>query len=237
MMETKLKQLQNRGLIEDEIESLFENTAFKQKIELLESRIATERTLGARLLKESQTERTVDHLIKALRIEKQLYPKIEICKTLAELGEIAINPLIMCLAKIGSNRHQTVPEKEFLKDSYPLPRDIASRVLIRIGKKAIPRLLKELETKDKNVLSELIDTIGHISFNSKIDNVYEPLKTCYNRHKTEGLIKWKVIRAFSGINESEAFLKAQYTEVKNKRLEIEIARSLGLIKKRKVSII
>ena len=153
----------------------------------------------------------------------------------AKLNEIAVNPLIMCLAKIGDNQHKTVPEKEFLKDSYPLPRDIASRTLTRIGKKAIPELLKELKTKDTSILSELIDTIGHINFNSKTENIYEPLKYCYNRNETEDLIKWKIIRAFSGISESEELLKELNAKIKNKRLKKEIERSVRLIEMKKAS--
>jgi hypothetical protein len=136
-MQTKQKQLQNRGYAEDGIESEFENVSFDKKIELLESKIATERTLGARLLKEDKTKITVEHLIKSLKTEKKLHPKIKICNTLSELNEIAIDPLIMCLAKIGDNQHKKVPENKFLKVGYPLPKDIASRTLIRIGKKSL----------------------------------------------------------------------------------------------------
>ncbi|MDW5290695.1 hypothetical protein [Formosa sp. PL04] len=231
-MQTKLEQLQNRGFIEDEIESRFTTISFDKKIELLESKIATERTLGARLLKNNKTKKTVEYLIKALKTEKKLYSKIEICNTLSQPNEIAIHPLIKCLSTIGSNQHKSIPEKEFLKDSYPLPRDIASRTLIRIGNKAIPELLKELETNDKDFLSELIDTIGHINFYSKTENIYEPLASCYNRNITEDLIKWKIIRAFSGIHESKTFLKKLYSEIENERLKKEIYRSLWLIEQR-----
>ena len=232
-MTTKQEQLQNRGYIEDGFESEFVDVSLNKKAEFLKSKIATQRTLGAKLLREHKSEKTVEYLIKALKTEKKLYPKIEICNTLSELNEIAINPLIMCLGKIGNNQHKIVPEKEFLKESYPLPRDIASRTLIRIGKKAIPELLTELNTEDKSILSELIDTIGHINFNTKTDNIYEPLKTCYNRNKKEDLIKWKIIRAFSGINESEEFLEQLKNKIKEIRLKKEIERSLRLIRKKK----
>ncbi|MEI6866842.1 hypothetical protein [Flavicella sp.] len=232
-MHSKQKQLQNRGYVEKGVESEFTTIVFDKKIELLESKIATERTLGARLLIENKTKTTVDYLIKALTLEKKLYSKIEICNTLSELNEIAIKPLIKYLAKIGTNQHKTVPEKPFLKDSYPLPRDIASRTLVTIGKKAMPELLKELNSDNKSALSELIDTIGHINYYSNTENIYEPLKSSYNRNKTEDLIKWKIIRAFSGVNESYAFLKTLQDEMKNKRLENEINRSLRLIKLRK----
>jgi hypothetical protein len=167
-----------------------------------------------------------------LNVEKKLYPKIEICNTLSLLNEIAISPLIMRLGQIGNNQHKIVPKKEFFKDSYPLPRDIASRTLIRIGEIAMSELLKGLETKNKSILSELIDTIGHINFNSKLENIYEPLKSCYNKNESEDLIKWKIIRAFSGINESKEFLNATLLKTKNDRLKKEAERSLRLIEKR-----
>ncbi len=232
-MISKQEQLQNRGFIKDGIKSEFKNVSFDKKLELLKSKIASERTLGARLLKNNKTKKTVEHLICALKTEKKLYSKIEICNTLSELNEIAINPLIMSLGQIGNNQHKIVSKKEFLKDSYPLPRDIASRTLIRIGKKAIPELLKELETENISVLSELIDTIGHINFNSKSENIYTYLKSCYQRNETNDLIKWKIIRAFSGIHESEEFLNELYTKIKNERLKKEIERSVRLIENKK----
>ena len=232
-MASKLEQIRGRGFLTDGIASEFENISFDEKIELLGSKIATERTLGARLLRDESTEEVVGCLINALMTEEKLYPKIEICNALSEMEEIAIKPLVMCLGKIGNNQHKIIPQEEFLKDSYPLPRDIASRTLIRIGGNAIPELLKHLKVEDKSILSEVIDTIGHINFNSEPGDIYELLKSCYNRNNREDLIKWKIIRAFSGINESEDFLNNQYVEINNKRLKKEIKRSLRLIIKRK----
>jgi hypothetical protein len=232
-MNSTQERLQNRGFITDIAAAEFEHISFDDKVTLLESKIATERTLGARLLRENPNEKAVHYLINALKIESKLYPKIEICAALSKLREVAITPLIMCLGEIGDNQHRTVPEKEFLKDSYPLPRDIASRTLIRIGRKAIPELLKELKIDNRRILSELIDTIGHINFNINVKNIYEPLKSCYKRNETDELIKWKIVRAFSGIQESEEFLNQLTSENKNQRLNKEILRSLRLIKKSK----
>jgi HEAT repeat protein len=230
-MKSKQEQLESRGYLSEEFEPEFENISLNEKVKLLESKIAVERTLGARLLQSNPTKQTVEYLLEALQKEKKLYAKIEICNTLSELGEIAISPLINNLAKIGKNQHQSVPEKDFKKDSYPLPRDIVSRTLIRIGTKAIPKLLKELETANESVLSELIDTIGHINFQSKIEGIYEFLKRCYDKNTTNDLIKWKIIRAMSGIKESEKFLNNQYILLENKRLKSEINRSLRILKK------
>lgn len=228
-MRSKQEQLKNRGFIPNEVISEFENISFNKKINLLVSKIASERTLGARLLKEDKTQEVIAQLINALKVENKLYSKIEICNTLSQMNELAIDPLIKCLGMIGSNQHKTVPEKEFHKDSYPLPRDIAGRVLIRIGEKAIPKLLRALETNDTRILPELIDVIGHINFNSKLKNNHSPLIICYNRNSTSALIKWKIIRAFSGIVESEPLLNKLYLEEGSERLQKEIERSLRLI--------
>lgn len=230
-MKSKQEQLKSRGYLSEEFEPEFESISLNEKVKLLESKIAVERTLGARLLKNNPTKKTVEWLLEALKNEKKLYSKIEICNTLSELGEIAISPLINNLGKIGNNQHQSVPEKDFKKDSYPLPRDIVSRTLIRIGTKAIPNLLKELEIANESVLSELIDTIGHINFQSKVEGIYEFLKRCYDKNVTNDLIRWKIIRAMSGIKESEKFLNDQYILLENNRLKSEIKRSLRILKK------
>jgi len=228
---TNQRRLESRGYLKDGVASEFEHISYEEKLRLLESKVAIERTLGARLLAHHKSEKTVDNLIDALVQEKKLYPKIEISKTLSGLQELALYPLIQCLGKIGNNQHKIVPEKSFSKDSYPLPRDIASRALVKMGEMAIPALLIRLETVDIQALSELIDTIGHINFYNEADYVYEPLKSCYQENESNDLIKWKLIRAFSGVYESEEFLKKQYHKVKNQRLQLEISRSLRLLKK------
>ena len=55
-MASKQEQLRNRGFLTDGIEREFENVSFDEKIELLGSKVATERTLGARLLKGDKNE-------------------------------------------------------------------------------------------------------------------------------------------------------------------------------------
>ncbi|AUC83808.1 hypothetical protein CW731_00220 [Polaribacter sp. ALD11] len=231
-MKSKKEQLDARGFLPLETVTNFENISYDRKIELLTSKIATERTLGARLLNENKTSKTVEHLINALKTETRLYSKIEICNTLFQMEKFSLHPLINSLGKIGNNQHKKVPEKEFLKNSYPLPRDIASRTLIRMRGNVMPELLNALKSKDKRVLSELIDTIGHINFNSRRPRIYESLKSCYQKNNTEDLIKWKIIRAFSGIDESENFLNVLSTETNNERIKKEIKRSLRLIKNR-----
>ena len=230
-MINKQTQLQNRGYTPIGIEAKFAHFPFNEKIKLLESKRATHRTIAARLLKDSKTKETVSRLINALKTEEKLYSKIEICNTLVAMNELAIDPLIAQLGEIGNNQHKVIPEKAFLKDSYPLPRDISSRTLIRIGVCAFQPLMNHIHRENQTFLSELIDTIGHINYNSRQENVYQALLDCYERNESDDLIKWKIIRAFSGVYESQSFLKSLLKSTENKRLKKEVERSLRLIQK------
>lgn len=232
-MRSKQEQLENRGYLAEGLESKFLGLSFEKRIELLQSKVPINRTLGARLLINSKENETVEYLLNALRIEKKLYSKIEICNSLAALGNLSIKPLIGMLGQIGNNQYNKVPEKEFKKDSYPLPRDIVSRILIRIGIKALPDLLKILDSTNRKQISETIDAIGYLCFYNYKPEVYEKLKDCYLKNSTDDLIKWKIIQAMSGFTKSKSFLKEQKQQLQNPRLIKEIERSISLIQKRK----
>jgi len=232
-MKSSKEQLEKRGFLPKEFNTDSYDLSFNEKLELLKSKIPTERTLGVRLLKnEIDTKKVIDGLIKTLIFEKKLYPKIEISKSLVACGKQSVKPLIGILGKIGTNQHQIIPEKEFKKDNYPLPRDIASRILAHIGKIALSGLLNNLEKLDVKQLSEAIDAIGFICFYDYCPYTYDVLKKCYLQNSENKLIKWKIIRAFSGFPESERFLDKEKKNLQNARLLKEIERSILLIKKR-----
>lgn len=232
MMKSKQEQLINRGYLTKDAESAHLNISFDDKIKFLQSKIPTERTLGARLLANPKDNITISYLVNALIVEKKLYSKIEICNSLVLCGQLSIKPLIELLGKVGTNQHKKVPEKEFKKDSYPLPRDIASRTLVRIGKDALPELIKVLESQNEKQLSEAIDAIGFICFYDYQPKIYSELKDCYLKNNKNDLIKWKIIRAMSSFPESIAFLQEQKQILQDESLRKEIERSLSLIKKR-----
>jgi hypothetical protein len=231
-MKSKQEQLINRGYLTKDAESAHLNISFDDKIKFLQSKIPTERTLGARLLANPKDNITISYLVNALIVEKKLYSKIEICNSLVLCGQLSIKPLIELLGKVGTNQHKKVPEKEFKKDSYPLPRDIASRTLVRIGKDALPELIKVLESQNEKQLSEAIDAIGFICFYDYQPKIYSELKDCYLKNNKNDLIKWKIIRAMSSFPESIAFLQEQKQILQDESLRKEIERSLSLIKKR-----
>lgn len=231
-MKSKQEQLRSRGYLAEGVESEYLDKSFDEKIELLQSNIPTDRTLGARLLADSKNSKAINYLINALTVEKKLYPKIEICDSLVSCGQQSIKPLIEILGKIGTNQHKRIPEKEFKKDSYPLPRDIASRTLVRFGHAALNELEKVLNSKYKGQLSEAIDAVGFICFYDCKPDIYTKLRDCYLKNSQNDLIKWKIIRSMSGFPESESFLQEQKQIIHNERLQKEIGRSLLLIKKR-----
>jgi len=226
-------QLANRGFLAKGLENLYLDKNYDQCIDLLQSKQAQERTLGARLLGIKQETSALDYLLKSLCSEKKLYPKIEICNALVLFDTRAIDPLIGLLGKIGKNQHQEIPVSKFKKDNYPLPRDITGRTLVRIGEKAVPQLMKVLIDKDLVKISETIDVLGFINFYARQNQpVYDALLNCFNLHSDKDLIKWKIIRAFSGFSESLPFLTALRSKEKNSLLVQEIDRSIYLINKR-----
>jgi len=230
-MKSKIEQLENRGFVASGIEKKYLDTTFEQRTGLLKSRRPTDRTLGARLLTKNSDLSAIAYLIDTLIDEKKLYPKIEISNSLVSFGIDAVVPLIGLLGKIGNNQHKVVPETNFKKDNYPLPRDIAGRILVRIGTTAIPDLLKVLDSNDLIKLSEAVDAIGFICFYEHQMNVFGLLRKCMDANVDNNLIKWKLLRAMSAFPESEPFLREQLKS-SNGPLRLEIERSLSLIKKR-----
>jgi hypothetical protein len=232
-MKSSEEQLKNRGFLPE----IFNTEAYKlnlpEKLDLLKSKVPVTRTLAARLLKdENKSADIVDALICALTIEDKLYVKIEISEALASCGELAVEPLIRKFGKIGNNQHRFVPEKEFNKSSFPLPRDISARILSGIGLCALPQLLSFIKTARENQLSEAIDAIGFICFYKNEAGVFPVLKSIYDQNNENNLIKWKIIRACSGIPESLDFLKSEEKFLKNAILQNEIKRSIKLSMKK-----
>jgi len=230
-MKSTKEQLKNRGFVDAGFENKYQDTNFELRIALLKSKLPTDRTIAARLLANNGDRSTIVSLIEALINEKKLYSKIEICNSLVSFGIEAVSPLIGILGTIGNNQHNEVPKTHFKKDNYPLPRDIASRTLIRIGTIALPDLLNVLHSNNVISLSEAIDTIGFICFYEPQNNVFELLKKCFDNNIDNDLIKWKLFRAMSAFPESESFLKEQL-QLSNDELKLEIERSLSLINKR-----
>lgn len=233
-MKTKQKyqstgdDLKARGFASVELNEDFKNKSFDELAELLKSKTAVERTLAARFSSKFKSEITAEYLISALKSENKLYTKIEICNSLVVCNEIAVPYLIENLGLIGKNQHKTIQKNDFLKKSYPLPRDICARTLIRIGEFAMGKLVEVLKSDNLIQISEAVDAIGFICFYSKNEKYFNDLKNCYFRFQDNELLKWKIVRAMSAFEEAKEFLAKISIDIENERIKSEIARSLNL---------
>ena len=229
-MKSTQDQFIKRGFLAKGEELQFLDLSFHERIALLKSNTPDKRTLAARLLANQSAFDAIEYLINALRLETRLYSKIEICNSLLTYKQHAVKPLVAILGEIGNNQHKTVPGKDFKKSSYPLPRDIASRTLARIGENALAELSIVIASDNKKQISEAIDAIGYICYYNYKSGIFIKLKDCYLRNNESALIRWKIIRAMSGFPESTTFLLEEYQKIQNDKLKKEIKRSLLLIK-------
>ena len=83
------KDKENRGFVADGGEINYRTKTNNELIDLLKSRVAVERTIAARILGYRDHE-LVEYLLIALETEQKLYPKIEICDSIANFGEYSI---------------------------------------------------------------------------------------------------------------------------------------------------
>ena len=217
---------QSRGFVLNGDEIGYYSFETWELLKLLKSPKPMERTLAARNLGKSIEYHIVENLLAALDTEKKLYPKIEICNSLAMFGAHSVAGLVLRLGTIGKNQHLTVPGEPFRKNSYPLPRDIAARTLIRIGEIALPQLFEVLLWDEKPKISEAIDAIGFICNKDPHPEYLGELKTCYRKHFNSELIRWKLFRAMSSFPDSYPFLEDRFANETQPAIRQEIKRSL-----------
>jgi hypothetical protein len=222
-MKSTNEQLKNRGLVFDEDILLYKNHTENELLKLLQGKEAYKRTIAIRLLSKYNKEEYIKIFCETLTKENKLYTKIELCNALEKYNEKAIPYLIPLLGTIGKNQHNKIEIIDINKKSYPLPRDIVGRILIRIGPKVFPELKKIImENKNINQIMETIDVIGHITWN-------------YKSNIGNEFIEWKIIRAFQSFNsiEMKTILEIIIKTHKNKIIIEEAKRSMERINNKK----
>lgn len=231
-MKSNLKQLQNRGFVTGETLDEYRSLSNDALLDLLNSKNAAERTTAAKILGERKIPGSLPFLCESLKTEKKLYTKIAICEAIEKFGTGALKYLLPLVGKIGTNQHKKIDLIDLRKKSYPLPRDIVTRIIIRIGPPALPYLENILEDGTAEQKTEIIDAIGHIAFNHDDYRSKNVLLNAYNNTDDE-LLKWKIIRAFQSFDSKE--IKMILEELLNSNNVIfreEAERSLMQIKKR-----
>jgi HEAT repeat protein len=185
-----------RGQTNPEFDNQFSNYSDGSLITLLDDADAQTRTTAARLLGSRKCYDAIPYLCARLPVETALYTRLAICETLACFGEPALPGLIELLGKIGNNRHEALPTRGFYKRSYPLPRDLAARTIIRMGPGALASLERVVQTGDRSQILESLDEIGHIAFYSKDIRSENILLSAYEKYNSDPVVRWKIVRAF-----------------------------------------
>jgi hypothetical protein len=235
-MKSTERQLESRGFVTEETAALFKDISLEEIEELLKSHKPCEVTLGAKVSAFVKHEQLLPLLCAALADEKKLYTKLAICEALAAYGESSLPYLIPLLGVIGNNQHKKAGLFDLNKKSFPLPRDIAARIIIRIGEPALPLLEDILVNGTYIQKAEAVDAIGQIAYNFKNLRSEHSLHNLFNAYSEDELICWKVIRALQSFNscKTESLLKLIISESGNSIFTAEAERSMKQIQKRRV---
>ena len=202
-MKSSAVQLASRGFLPDEAFAEYENLSEEEAVLLTASAKPHERTAGIMLLARTGNTRYLPEFCRLLAAEKKLYTKLALCDALVRFGDNAIPFLLPLLGAIGGNQHKKAGLVDIGKTSFPLPRDIAARVLIRIGPSVLPFMKTILEEGSYAQKCEALDVIGHIAYHNYDDSCSDVLVREYQRSIADDLIRWKCVRAFQSF-QSEA---------------------------------
>jgi hypothetical protein len=186
------------------------------------------RTAAVRYIGVNRIDEYLAILCDLLKAETKLYTKLELGECISSFGKKTVRYLIPLLGQIGNNQHREVKNVDLHKKSYPLPRDIAARILIRIGPSALAELKNVLKDETTVRKLEAIDAIGHIACNYSDYSLEEDLILLYVENRDE-LIEWKLVRAFQGFPSDRVrhILEAVLSDPgKSRELHKEAERSL-----------
>lgn len=220
----------NRGAVSEEEIIAADAISTSVLIEMLRDSNPCTRSIAAVVLGRRREGLAIESLCEALSVEKSLYTKMYICEALVDIGIATLPILINYIGRIGRNQHSTLPSKPFNKLSYPLPRDIVVRTIVRMGREALPLLRATLLVASEEIVRELIDAIGHISFYSKDTTSLTDLIHILRKFPNDVVIKWKVIRALQAFPQKESIdiLELSLREENERALKNEALRGLKI---------
>lgn len=205
-MKSIADQLRGRGyLSQQDVEALVGSTDSELSA-LLRSDDAGTRSAAVRLLANSAPleQPLIARFVDMLVHEKKLYTKLELGNALQRGGETSATSLVPFLGRVGRNQHRSPDPNEFKKVSFPLPRDIAARILARMDNAALPALLAVLHAADRTATLEALDAVGFICFYSSNGDTKQAaltaLRALYPWAQDDELLRWKLVRCFQSFN-------------------------------------
>lgn len=232
-MKSNVVQLRKRGYIEDYELEPYKDFTKVQLCELLQSKIASNRTIAARLLVEFKEIEVVKVLISRLSTENKLYTKIALSESIGNYGEKASEILIKYLGEVGNNQYKSLPNKPFNKKNYPLPRDIIARTLCKIGKPAIKALRSCLYDGEYKQILEAIDALGFIAYYEDDATSLNDIIKLLHIYKDDDLMTWKLLRALQAFKGEKVLdLLRIYTTSNVEQHKWEAIRSIDQINRR-----
>jgi HEAT repeat protein len=224
-----------RGQISNEDLIFYLEFSSNKLILMLEDDNPQKRTAAARILGDRKELNGILPLCDGISSEKYLYPRIAMSEALGKMGEHAVVPLLNLLGKIGNNQEVQMPSSYFKKKSFPLPRDMAARTLVKIGTPATPhliRLLKSCEEYDDFVIEQTIDAIGGIAAKTGDKRAVDVLINMMRQFQNNSIVLWKSVRALSSFKANQNASKTLVNLLKyncNAPIIWEAIRSLGKI--------
>jgi hypothetical protein len=232
-MKSNNEQLRSRGYIEEHDFVLYQGASREALTLMLESTVATDRTIAARVLVKYRDIEVARLLVTRLVAETKLYTKIALSESLGEFGSMACPLLVNHLGAIGTNQYKALPESPFKKGNYPIPRDIIARTICKIGTPALSYLKEVLYTGRYEQILEAIDAIGFISYYNADDACLVDLLAMMSRYTEDSLMIWKAIRALQSFADSEVIeILNAYVHSPIEQHRWEAVRSLRQIEKK-----
>jgi hypothetical protein len=235
-MKSSNEQLQSRGYINVKDTNDYAHFSKNELLELLKSKEAYKRTIGINLLSNEGklNNEMINLFCNMLLHEKKLYTKIELCNALSKASIESVKVMVNYLGVIGNNQYTELPNKEFNKKSYPLPRDIIARTLAHMSVEVLSELVVVLKTNNIIAIREAIDAIGFICFynqNCYGKSILEDLILCFNQYIHDDIVRWKIVRAFESFDSKVVLDILMNIEENDNKLTIrqEAKRSLNII--------
>jgi len=235
-MKSSDEQLKNRGYATIEDINKYVDLNENELLELLKSKEYHKRTIAINLLSnKNQLDNDMINLFcNMLLHENKLYTKMELCNALSKASVKSAKIMVNYLGVIGRNQYKELPDKEFNKKNYPLPRDIIARTLAHMGVDVLLELIKTLKTRNIIAIRDAIDSIGFICFynpNAYSKNVLDDLRSCFNEYIEDDIIRWKVVRAFESFNSRISIEMLNHIKENDEKeiIRIEAKRSLDII--------
>jgi len=221
-----------RGEVNETDISAFASLDEVELLSFLHAETAVERSCAAIHLRNYQNPAVVAELCRQLAVESKLYTRLALSETLAQCALLSIEPLIGYLGKIGNNQETKIPPTGFYKVSYPLPRDIAARIICRLGITAVLPLENFIKSsRDLHATAQAMDAYGHIIYSNKMKCSSATLQELIERHPQNDFLKYKTARCLSGFHDAwaQSFL-FELIQTGCKGLQLEALRSLMLLR-------